>query len=353
MRFMHISDIHLGVKPDAGKPWSEKRAQDIWDSFAGVIAVAERDKPDFLLISGDLFHAQPLKKELREVNYLFKKIPNTKVILMAGNHDYIRPKSYYLVNEWPENLFFFKQEEMAKFDFAEENVSIYGLSYWHREIKDSYYDAAIVSDPARINILLAHGGDEKHIPFSPTKILQNGFDYIAAGHIHKGTQLVEGRAVQAGSLEPIDCNDVGPHGYWTGEIKKGYTDIHFFPIKKCEYCHETFMVSGSTTEREIYEWAERLLLERPVYQYFRLFLKGRKNPDISYDMSRVKCLERVVDVTMQLVPDYDYEKLAAEHPNSLLGSYIKTMQNNKTADVVTNKALEYGVNALLGYEICR
>ena len=34
MKFMHISDMHLGVKPDAGKAWSEKRAQDIWDSFA-------------------------------------------------------------------------------------------------------------------------------------------------------------------------------------------------------------------------------------------------------------------------------------------------------------------------------
>ena len=32
MKFMHISDMHLGVKPDAGKAWSEKRAQDIWDS---------------------------------------------------------------------------------------------------------------------------------------------------------------------------------------------------------------------------------------------------------------------------------------------------------------------------------
>ena len=29
MKFMHISDVHLGVKPDAGKAWSEKRAQDM------------------------------------------------------------------------------------------------------------------------------------------------------------------------------------------------------------------------------------------------------------------------------------------------------------------------------------
>lgn len=37
MKFIHVSDVHLGIKPDEGKPWSEKRAQDIWDSFAEVI----------------------------------------------------------------------------------------------------------------------------------------------------------------------------------------------------------------------------------------------------------------------------------------------------------------------------
>ena len=66
MKFIHVSDVHLGIKPDEGKPWSEKRAQDIWDSFAEVIGAAVELKPDFLLISGDLFHAQPLKKELRQ-----------------------------------------------------------------------------------------------------------------------------------------------------------------------------------------------------------------------------------------------------------------------------------------------
>lgn len=47
MKFIHVSDVHLGIKPDEGKPWSEKRAQDIWDSFAEVIGAAVELKPDF------------------------------------------------------------------------------------------------------------------------------------------------------------------------------------------------------------------------------------------------------------------------------------------------------------------
>ena len=346
MKFIHVSDVHLGIKPDEGKPWSEKRAQDIWDSFAEVIGAAVELKP------GDLFHAQPLKKELREVNYLFSRIPQTKIILMAGNHDYLRTKSYYLTMEWEENVYFFRQEEPGHFDFEEENVSIYGLSYWHREIGEPVYDSIIPEDLSKINILLVHGGDPQHIPYHPKHILENGFDYIAAGHIHKGGQQIPGRAVMAGSLEPTDKNDVGSHGYWLGTINKEHTDIHFHPVKKCEYCHEVYPVTGKTTNFELCEWAKTLLAERPGYQYFRLFLRGKVSPDTGFDTAKLEEFDRVVDVTEQLSPDYDYEKLKENYKDTLLGNYIEEMER-RPQDVVTKKALEYGVNALLGYKICR
>ena len=164
MKFMHISDVHLGVKPDAGKAWSEKRAQDIWDSFAEMIEIAAEESPDFLLISGDLFHKQPLKRELKEVCGLFARIPQTKVLLMAGNHDYIQQNSFYRTCEWPENVCFFPREEVMCFDFPEQNTTVYGLSYWHREIRQALYDEVFPKNTDRINILLAHGGDKRHIP---------------------------------------------------------------------------------------------------------------------------------------------------------------------------------------------
>mgnify|MGYP000096217554 FL=1 len=59
-----------------------------------MIEIAAEESPDFLLISGDLFHKQPLKRELKEVCGLFARIPQTKVLLMAGNHDYIQQNSF-------------------------------------------------------------------------------------------------------------------------------------------------------------------------------------------------------------------------------------------------------------------
>ena len=57
-----------------------------------------------------------------------------------------------------------------------------------------------------------------------------------------------------------------------------------------------------------------------------------------------------MDVTEQLVPNYDYEKLSEEYAGSLLEAYIGRM-GRKPQDVRTKKALEYGVNALLGHKL--
>lgn len=353
MRFIHISDVHLGVTPDAGKAWSKKRSQDIWDSFAEVVLEAGRYQADFLLISGDLFHKQPLKRELREVNYLFTQIPQVKVVLLAGNHDYIQPKSYYVDFPWAENVYFFEKEEISAFDFPVENVTIYGASYWHREIKERLYDELVVADSKRINILLAHGGDEAHIPFLAKQVLQQGIDYIAAGHIHKGGYLVEGKAVMAGSLEPTDCNDTGSHGYWKGElIKDRPACVEFCPICKCEYQHVQIAVTPELTQYGLEALIKEKVATGKAYWFYRIFLEGYIEPDTVFDLNRIQELGQIVDVTANLFPNYDYDKMMEEQPDALLSRYILRMQK-LPQDEISKKALEYGVNALLGHNICR
>ena len=350
MRFIHISDVHLGVAPDTGRSWSSKRKQEIWDSFEKVIRTAQKQQPEFLFITGDLFHGQPLKKEIKEVDALFRLIPGTRVMLVAGNHDYLREKSYYLTYPWADNVYLFRREEIDCFEFPELGAAVYGCSYWHREIRERKYDAAFPKENDRLHILLAHGGDERHIPFAAETLVRNGFDYVAAGHIHKGGWLAEGRAVMAGSLEPTDRNDTGMHGYWMGRLTKEGAEAVFHPIRKCEYCHETYEVNADTTERAITAWVQGLLEKRPAYQYFCLTLAGTKDPEITYDLSKLRGLDRIVDIKEELKPAHDYGRLLEEHEDSILGAYIKRMQRQGT-DELTERALAYGVNALLGYEL--
>ena len=93
MKFIHTADIHWGMIPDSDKPWGKKREQAIRLTFQGIIEDARDSRADLLLISGDLFHRQPLARDLKEVNYLFSTIPGTRVVIIAGNHDRIRKSS--------------------------------------------------------------------------------------------------------------------------------------------------------------------------------------------------------------------------------------------------------------------
>lgn len=96
MRLIHTADVHLGATPDANMPWSQERSLAIRSSFLRIISMAEKNQADLLLIAGDLFHRQPLLRELKELNYHFSTLSHTRVVIIAGNHDYICENSPYL-----------------------------------------------------------------------------------------------------------------------------------------------------------------------------------------------------------------------------------------------------------------
>ena len=221
IRFIHLADVHLGAVPDRGCPWSHEREEEIWETFRRVIASVRRDPVDLLFIAGDLFHRQPLLKELKEVNYLFSTIPETRVFLMAGNHDYMKRNSFYRGFAWEPNVTFFDSEKMSCAYVEELQTFVYGMSYEHQEIKEPLYDSWQPEQEQGFHVLLAHGGDEKHIPMDAKKILSSGFTYLALGHVHKPQAMVRGKALYPGALEPIASNPTGAKGYLQGRYHNG------------------------------------------------------------------------------------------------------------------------------------
>lgn len=89
MKFIHTSDLHLGVRPDAGPEYTKRRPEEIWGDLQSILDRCEDEQIDLLLISGDVFHRQPLLRELKELNAMFAGLSHTKVVFTAGNHDYL------------------------------------------------------------------------------------------------------------------------------------------------------------------------------------------------------------------------------------------------------------------------
>ena len=349
MKFIHTGDIHWGMYPDASKPWGKERAQAIKDTFRAIIHKANELEADCLFISGDLFHRQPLMKDLKEVDYLFSTIPSVKVIIIAGNHDRIRDNSALLSFSWSPNVTFIMDENLTSVYFEDINTEVYGFSYHMAEIKAPLLEDIQVPLNNRIQILMAHGGDSAHLPISFNSLELSPFSYIALGHIHKPHILSEGKMAYCGSPEPLDMTETGPHGIYFGEVHpktRKLISLQFIPMARTQYIPLAVNVSPDTTNGELCDRIAREIENRGVENVYRFRIKGMRDPDIEFDLGMLAARYRIAEILDDSEPQYDFPALFAEHSSDMIGFYIQALQKEDMSPV-EKKALYYGVNALI------
>ncbi len=347
MRFMHVADVHLGANPEMGNVFQGDREKELWESFSHLIDVCNEEEIDVLLIAGDLFHRQPLLRELKEVNYLFSQLTKTEVVLIAGNHDFIKKDSYYPVFQWNSNVHTLFGREFEEVILEELELSIQGISYYSKEIYEERYTKEHLSvTETKYHILLAHGGDEKHIPIKRRELVDLNFDYIALGHIHKPGTLIENYAVYAGALEPIDRNDIGAHGYVLGEITEHGVQTMFVPCALREYMHEEIQIDTEMTNGMLKSKIKELIQRKGNENIYKILLKGYRDSDIMFDVEELKKCGNILEVENETVPAYDFEQLRISNEENLLGKYIAYFQNSKEGSI-EYQALYEGVQALL------
>lgn len=347
MKFVHIADVHLGAQPDQGYSWSEQRKQEIWDSFRETIEQVGQERADLLLIAGDLFHRQPLVRELKEVNYLFESIPDTKIVLIAGNHDCLKKDSYYRTFPWSSNVVCLFGETLEQVYLKDIDTYIYGLSYHSQEIKEGLCDTVRPqTGKGGIHILLAHGGDENHMPFKKQLLAASGFDYIALGHIHKPQILVPNKIAFSGALEPLDRNDIGIHGYFTGTCRDGETTIYFRSQAKRTYIPLVIQVSEETTQFSLEEQVSLEIELQGQKNIYQIILEGFRDTDLNFDKSRLQALGNIIEILDDTQASFDLESIKIQYEGSLVGEYIAYFQE-RDRTIVENKALTYGLQALL------
>lgn len=348
MRFIHTADNHLGATPDSGMPWGKERAQALWNTFRRIIAAAGSEQADLLLIAGDLFHSQPLQRECKEVNYLFSTIPDTRIVIIAGNHDYIHGSSPYQTYAWEKNVTVLSSETMDSVYFPELNTEVHGFSYHRREIREALYDDVKAPRDGRFHILLAHGGDDSHVPIHMNRLAESGFNYIALGHIHQPRISDKAPIAYSGSPEPMDKTDMGKRGYIVGNLTDEGCRCRWCPSASCGYHMLTITVNRTTTSSQIAD-VLRQKLKNDDKAIYRITLTGPRDPGVHFDPDVIRQAGRIVDVTDDTKPDFDLEKLQVEHAHDLISYYIQALTGPETTSL-EQKALYYGLRALLNPE---
>ena len=85
MIFSHISDTHLGLQQYG----LEEREQDIYDSFNQAIDISIKDKVDFVIFAGDIFHTpNPNGKAILQMANALKKLKQNSIesFFILGEH---------------------------------------------------------------------------------------------------------------------------------------------------------------------------------------------------------------------------------------------------------------------------
>ncbi len=338
LKFLHIADIHWGARPDRDKSWGIIREKEIKETFQRVIDYANEHQIDLLLISGDFFHQLPSYQEVREVDYLLSKLLNTKTVWIAGNHDHLTENNSLSNYLFQSDTVLLKGPSMEKVYFKDLETTVYGFSYWTDQIAKPLYDDIHPTQKDGIHILLAHGGDQTHIPISREKLKWSGFDYIALGHIHKPEIIFEDLMAYAGSLEPIEKTETGRHGFIEGEITEEKQIIRFVPFARRRYEDLEINISEDMSGEEILDLVETEIRNYGEDNIYQIFFYGTKDPMVQLDFECLMEKYYILQIQFHVDSQWDYEVLSKED-NLLIQNIAELLKNEP-------EALEYAMEAL-------
>lgn len=364
MKFIHMADMHFDsplVLLSANNKMGEQRRIEKRNIFKRIIDYIKKEKIDFLMISGDLYEQEYIRKSTIEyINNLFCEIPETKVFITPGNHDPLIKNSYYVTYKWNDNVHIFSNKvERIEID---SNTNIYGYGFDNFYMENPYKNIKVEDeDKDKINILITHcnldgslKSDKPYNEISTKELVESGFNYIAMGHIHKREIKEEGniKLVYPGSTAALGFDELGEHGVIVGEIDEETKKIStkFVPFDKEEFIKKEIDVGKVYSLEELVEKINTI--ETEDNKYYEIVLKGKRKIEI--DINKLIDLvesEKILKIKDNTELQYDIEEISKEE--TLKGLFAQKILVEMNKDGVTEekrkeleKVFEIGIEVL-------
>lgn len=226
MRLVHLSDLHLGFRQfQRSTPAGiNQREADVAASFTRAVDRIIALAPEVVLIGGDVFHTvRPTNTAIlhafKQFSRLVHALPNTKVVIAAGNHDMPRStETICILRLFAAPLGIFVADREAKrFTFDDLGLAVLTVP----DLPPGTVDLS--PDPAwRYNVLLMHGEVQGILPQAEraehpdraamriplADVAKPGWDYVALGHYHVYTRVAE-HAFYSGAIDYTSTNPWG------------------------------------------------------------------------------------------------------------------------------------------------
>ena len=259
MKFIHISDLHIGKKLN-----EFSLAEDQRHILGEILKITESEKPDCVFIAGDIYDKSVPSGDAVEIfdTFLYKlALLNTNIFIISGNHDSPERLSFgarlmqnsrvFIAPVYDGKVY----KHTLKDDFGP--VNIYLLPFVSPRQVRRFFDEEIVSyndavktaiskipkNEAERNIILTHQfvtgalqSDSEDISVGGTDNIDvslfDKFDYVALGHIHRPQSIKRDTVRYCGTPLKYSFSEVSQQKSVTlGEIReKGNITLSYIPL---------------------------------------------------------------------------------------------------------------------------
>ena len=251
MRFIHVSDTHLGFNAyralctDPG-PYKglNQREVDTYRSFERFVDEAIEIRPDVILHSGDLFDSiRPSNRTLGFAMEQFLRLSREgiPIVIIAGNHSMPRIRetgSVFRLFDHIDEVHCIYRGGYEKVKIGD--MTIHGLPYGEGDEYLTRLDSISPAD-SRYNVMMLHTGVASLKTFQNSgsndqviedSHLQKNMDYVALGHYH-GYQKILDNTYYSGSTERFSFSEARQDkGYLIVDLDKGIKEFVSLPARK-------------------------------------------------------------------------------------------------------------------------
>lgn len=386
MKFFHLSDLHIGLKLI-----NRDLREDQEYILKQITDMAEREKPDAILIAGDIYDKAVPSAEAVEVFDRFiaglaAALPDASIMLISGNHDsgprlncfrsVLSRQSVYMIGMPPTA----PEDHIEKVVLRDEygRVNFYLLPFVRpsmvRQITGSDENGNVLSynetlrrliereelDLTERNVLVSHqfylpsGRDVGEVERMDSEIctvgnidrvdadILNPFDYCALGHIHKPMQAGSEFCRYCGT--PLACS-VSEAGQQKGVVivelrEKGSRNVTVLPLHPLRQIR---IIRGSLEE----------ILKQSCEDYVTAVLTDRADLDVSDMQDRIRnAFPNLLEIRREAVRKNDYTKeiLPQEEldPFDLCCSFLKLNGEENEGDRDEMELLRNVINTVQG-----
>ena len=366
MKFIHCADIHLDSAFTLSNPTeASRRRNELRSAFSSLVLYARSEGCTMFFISGDLFDDKTVTKDTFEMlEREMSSFPSCHFFISPGNHDPYGEKSPYSYITMPENVHIFTSPQMEYFDLPDIGVRVYGYAFTSETKTDSPLEGFKAENPNLINILVCHGdvGNtlSNYCPIYESDISSSGLDYVALGHIHKGTGLkYAGKVPYAypGCVVGRSFDETGDKGAFIGDISKDGLSLKAIKLSGRKYEIASCDITGASGITDVTNRIIEACAKFGEDTALRLILEGVTYPEFVYTEKEIRNIVPrpfYLEVRDNTLPLYNQEYLKKD--NTVIGEFYRKIESRLVSEDLSEReiaklALKYGLKALYGREI--